>query len=98
MNCFVFFDNSPKRQKFLTTVIEALSPEKTKRKLKDFCKTSWIERHPTFETMFDLYECIVITLNEICVPTNDDVRFYPNNEEWSWMPKLSRRKMDCDVV
>lgn len=77
---FRFFDNSPKRQKFLTTVIDALFPEKTKRKLKDLCKTSWIERHSTFETIFDLYEYNVITLNEICVPTNDDVRFYPNNE------------------
>mgnify|MGYP000194039022 CR=1 FL=1 len=27
------------------------------------------------------------TLNEICVPTNDDVRFYPNKEDWSWDAK-----------
>ena len=84
---FRFFDNSPKRQKFLTTVIDAISPEKTKRNLKDLCKTRWLERHSTFETIFDLYEYIVITLNEICVPTNDDVRFYPNNEDWSWDAK-----------
>ena len=84
---FSFFDNSPKRQKFLTIVIDALSPETKKRRLKDLCKTRWIERHSTFETIFDLYEYIVITLNEICVPTNDDVRFYPNNEEWSWDAK-----------
>lgn len=30
---------------------------------------------------------IVITLNEICVPTNDNIRFYPSNEEWSWDAK-----------
>ena len=88
MNCSVFFfDNSPKQQKLLTTVIDALSPEKTKRKLKDLCKTRWIERHSTFETIFDLYEYIIIPLNEICVSTNDDVQFYPNNEDWSWDAK-----------
>ena len=80
---FAFFDNSPKRQKFLKIVIEALSPERTKTKLKDLCKTRWVARHTSFETIFDLYEYIVITLNEICQPTND-VRFYPNDEEWSW--------------
>ena len=79
------------RQKFLTTVIDALSPETTKRKLKDLCKTRWIERHSTFEITFDLYEYIVIILNEICVPTNDDVKFYPNNEDWSWGAKTKTR-------
>ncbi|KXJ05465.1 52 kDa repressor of the inhibitor of the protein kinase [Exaiptasia diaphana] len=80
---FAFFDNSPKRQKLLKIVVEALSPERTKKKLKDLCKTRWVARHTSFETIFDLYEYIVITLNEICQPTND-VRFYPNDEEWSW--------------
>jgi len=80
MNCSVFFYNSPKQQKFLTTVIDTLSPDKMKHELKDFYKTKWITRHPTFETMFDLYEYNVITLNEICLPTDDDVWFYPNNE------------------
>ena len=58
-----------------------------KRKLKDLCKTRWIEGHSKVETIFDLYKYIVITFNEICVPTNDDVRFYPNNEDWSWDAK-----------
>ena len=80
---YSFFDNSPKRQSFLNVVIDALSPESKKRKLKNLCKTRWVERHSTFETIFDLYECVVVTLNEICEPTNDE-RFYPNNEEWSW--------------
>ena len=84
---FSFFDNSPKRQKFLTTVVDALSPENKKRKLKKLFKTRWIERHSTSETTFDLYENIVITLNEICVPANHDVRFFPSNDEWSWDAK-----------
>ena len=68
-------------------MIDALSPENKKRKLKKLFKTRWIERHSTFETTFDLYEFIVIKLNEICVPANDDVRFFPSNEEWSWDAK-----------
>ena len=75
---YSFFDNSPKRQKFLEV---DLSPESKKKKLKSLCKTRWIERHSTFETIFDLYEYIVIALNEICEPTNDD-RFYQNSEKW----------------
>ena len=31
------------------------------------------------ETIFELYEYSVITLNERCVPTDYDKRFYPNN-------------------
>ena len=46
-----------------------------------------METHSTFETIFDLYEYIVIMLNEIDVPPNDEVRFYSNNEEWSWLAK-----------
>ena len=78
---YSFFDNSPKRQVCLNAVIGALSPENKKRRLKNLCKTRWIERHSTFETIFDLYEYIVITLDEICDPTDDD-RYYPNGEKW----------------
>ena len=71
---FHFFDNSPKEQKFLTTLIDTLSAGKTKRKLKDLCNMRLIERHSKFKTIFDLHRYIVITLNEKCVPTNDYVR------------------------
>ena len=47
------------------------------------CKTRWIERHTAFETIFELYEYMVITLNEICHPTNDD-RFYTTVKDWQW--------------
>ena len=76
---FSFFDNSPKRQKFLSIVINALSPENKKHRLKDSYESRWIERPSMSETIFELYEYSVITLNERCVPTDDDKRFYPNN-------------------
>lgn len=78
---FSFFDNS---QKFLSIVIDALSQEnkiKAERFVQDEMDREALQA--TSETIFELYEYIAITLNEICVPTNDDERFYPNNEEWS---------------
>lgn len=82
-SCHELFDNSPKRQNFLSTVIDVLAPENRKRKLKDLCKTRWVARHDTFETLHSLYEFIVITLNEICLPT-DDERFYAEGDNWNW--------------
>ena len=72
---FSFFDNSPKGQKFLEVVIDTFSPEIKKRRLKNLCKTRWIKRHTSSETIFDLYECIVVALREIYQPTNYG-RFY----------------------
>ena len=70
---FKFFDNSPKRQNLLKVVIDALAPDDNrKRKLKDLRKTRWLARYYTFETLFSLYEYIAITLNEICLPSDDN--------------------------
>ena len=80
---FAFFDNSPKREKFLDKIIDSLSAETKKRELKDLCKTRWVERHSTFETLYELYEYIVIPLNEMCHPSNDE-SIYPDNECWNW--------------
>ena len=85
MNCTVFFDNSPKRQRFLDIVIDVLGKGETKkRKLKNLCKTRWIERHSTFGTIYDLYEYVVTTLDEICVPSEDERFECPGEESWDW--------------
>ncbi|CAH3137964.1 unnamed protein product [Porites lobata] len=84
------------RQSFMEIVIDAHSPDNKKRKLKNLCKTRWVERHATFETIFDLYEFIVITLDQICEPTDDD-RYYPNGEIWSWDPKPKHLLMGCAI-
>ena len=36
---FAFLDNSPKRKKYVDKVIDSLSAETKKGKLKDLCKT-----------------------------------------------------------
>ena len=57
----------------LDIVIDVLGKGETKkRKLKNLCKTRWIERHSTCETIYDLYEYVVTTPDEICVPSEDE--------------------------
>ena len=53
---FAFLGNSPKRKNFLDKVIDSLSAETKKRKLKYLCKTRWVDHHSTFETLYELYE------------------------------------------
>ena len=79
---FSFLHNSPKCQKFLEVATECLSPDTKKRRLKYLCKTRWIKRHTTctFETIFDLYEYIIVALSEIRQTTNND-RFYSDDDE-----------------
>ena len=36
---------SPKRQHFFERVIESESPNETNKKLKDLCKTRWVQRY-----------------------------------------------------
>ena len=61
MSCLVSLTIHQSDRK-ITIVIDALFPETKKRRLKDLYKTRWIERHSTFETIFDLDEYIAITL------------------------------------
>ena len=72
---YSFYDNSPKRQTFLNIVIDVLEKGETiKRKVKNLC---------TLEAISDLYEYLVITLNEISDPTGE--RFAcPGEESWNW--------------
>ena len=52
--------------------------------LNNLCKTRWIERHSTCETIYDLYEYVVTTPDEICVPWEDERFECPGEESWDW--------------
>ena len=65
----------------MNTVVRAMSSSK-KTKIKHLCKTRWVERHTTFETISELYEYIVITLSEMCQPSDES--FYQDIEDWGW--------------
>ena len=51
-----FFNNSPKRQLALQRWIDELFTQHEKRKkVKDMCRTRWVERHEAFEVFTDLF-------------------------------------------
>ena len=55
-----FFNNSPKRQIALESWITSVLPsEEKRRKLKDLCRTRWIERHDAYDVFIDLFVAIV---------------------------------------
>ena len=49
-----FFLNSPKRQLALETWIDSVLDGEKCKKLKEMCKTRWVERHEAFEVFSDL--------------------------------------------
>ena len=65
-----FFSNSPKRQLSLEKWIgDTLEGEKRK-KLKELCRTRWVERHEAFEVFSDLYLPIICSLEAISRSTD----------------------------
>ena len=60
-----FFSNSPKRQLFLEGWIESVLPEENRKKLKELCRTRWVERHEAFEVFSDLFMPTVCCLEAI---------------------------------
>ena len=83
---FLFFDNSPKRQRFLEEVIGCLAPESKKKKIKGLCKIRWMERQDTFSTIFELYPYLLRTWNQICMPSSstDLNQESTSSTEWNW--------------
>ena len=62
---FLFFHFSPERQRFLEQVLEKCGSTSRKEKLKGLCKTRWVERHECYETFYELYEYVCISLEVI---------------------------------
>ena len=61
-----FFSNSPKRQLSLENWIhETLLDEEKRKKLKQMCRTRWVERHEAFDVFLHLYLPIVCALDDI---------------------------------
>ena len=80
---FLFFHNSPKRQRFLEHIINCLCPSASRTKISGLRKTRWVERHNTFTTILELYPYIVKTWDQICFPSDDD-EIYPEGNSWKW--------------
>ena len=64
-SCFLFFNNSPKRQRLFE---EAMGATMKKKHLVGLCKTRWAERHTCFETFLELYKYLSICLKATSLP------------------------------
>jgi hypothetical protein len=62
---------SPKRQHFLERVIEAEAPNENKKKLKDLCKTRWVQRRDSYTLFYDLYSSLIKTMKAISIRNSD---------------------------
>ncbi len=60
-----FFNYSPKRQLALERWIDDVLPGEKRHKLKELCRTRWVERHEAFEIFLDLFLPTVSCLEEI---------------------------------
>ena len=72
-----FFNFSPKRQFFFEHVIDTISPNEKKKKLKDLCKTRWVQRIDSYLVFYDLYPAIIKTLESISTCSAE-------YGDWSW--------------
>ena len=72
-----FFNYSPKHQHFFEHVIDVESPTETKKKLKDLCKTRWVQRIDSYTVFFNLYTSIIKTMEAISTCSSE-------YGEWSW--------------
>ena len=82
---FLFFSQSPKHQRFLEYTLDAFAPESRVQKLKDLCKTRWVERHDCLETIQSLYSYIFACFDAIiqpqCYPSSHKLSAEP---DWDW--------------
>lgn len=61
----VFFSAHPKRQRKLEEAIDETQPQSTVHKLKDLCRTRWIERIDAFDRFQKLHSSIVACMEGI---------------------------------
>ena len=67
-----FFKYSPKRQLALEAWMDDLFPEEKRKKVKEMCRTRWVERHEAFEVFSDLFLPIVCCLEKISLSSNTE--------------------------
>ena len=60
-----FFSNSPKRQLALETCVDNIFQDEKRKKLKEMCRTRWVERHEAFQIFSDLFLPTVSCLETI---------------------------------
>ena len=72
-----FFNYSPKRQRFFEHIIDSVLPNEKRVKLKDLCRTRWVQRIDSYLVFYDLYPAIIKAMESI----NSSSTEFGN---WSW--------------
>ena len=62
-----FFKASAKRQKELKKSIEKTCPTSTTTRLKALCPTRWIESHDAVLVFLELFDAVIVALQQICL-------------------------------
>jgi hypothetical protein len=75
-----FFSYSPKRQKLLDKAVGSLNSSPNARKLKDACRTRWIERIDAYATFMELLPAVVLVFQAISHPSLHSEL----GTDWSW--------------
>ena len=63
---FQFLAAHPKRERALEKAISYILPASTVRKLKDLCRTRWVQRIDAMEVFCSLHQSIVACMGNIC--------------------------------
>ena len=63
---FVYFAAHPKRQCILEKSIDDTQPASAVHKLKDLCRTRWVQRLDSLNLFQSLYPSIVVCMENIC--------------------------------
>ena len=67
-----FFKFSAKRQQLLDKTIDLVCPLEKKRKLKDACRTRWIQHIDSYAVFMELLPAVNRTLQEMVSPGQVD--------------------------
>ena len=85
------FNYSPKRQLCLEKwITDTLPTEEKRRKLKELCKTRWIERYDSYEVFIDLFVPIACCLEDIANLSNAEWNGETRSEALSFLLALSQ--------
>ena len=85
-----FFSNSPKRQLALEEWIDSVLPEEKRKKLKEMCRTRWVERHEAFEIFSDLFLPTFCCLEAITISSPADWNRETRSDAQSLMLAMSQ--------
>ena len=75
-----FFKFSSKRQQLLDAAIQKECPEAKAKKLKDSCRTRWIEHIDSYTVFLELLPAVLVTLQAMVCPIN----FEDLGTDWNW--------------